>query len=174
MVLCVGIVTVSDRSARGERDDASGPALRQAVVDQGWKVVRMKIIPDDFEAIRNLLSTWADDGELDLILTTGGTGFSPRDITPEATRVVIERAAPGLAEAMRAASLKITPHAMLSRSIVGIRKRTLIVNFPGSPKAAVENLAVILPVLPHAVQLLQDDPDSEAGHFIGTQALIEG
>jgi molybdenum cofactor synthesis domain-containing protein len=99
-----------------------------------------------------------------VILTTGGTGFSPRDITPEATGAVIERQAPGLAEAMRLASMQITPHAMLSRAIAGIRKQTLIVNLPGSPKAAIENLAVILPVLHHAVQLLQEDPASEAGH----------
>ena len=130
----------------------------------------MKIIPDDFQTIKDLLTAWTDRDGLDLILTTGGTGFSPRDITPEATRAVIDRAAPGLAEAMRASSLKITPHAMLSRAIAGIRKRTLIVNLPGSPKAATENMAVILPVLPHAVQLLQDDPDSEAGHNLGTQA----
>jgi molybdenum cofactor synthesis domain-containing protein len=101
---------------------------------------------------------------MDLVLTTGGTGFSPRDVTPEATLAVIERTAPGLAEAMRAASLRVTPHAMLSRAAAGIRRRTLIVNLPGSPKGAVENLGVILPVLPHAVQLLQEDPTAEAGH----------
>jgi molybdopterin adenylyltransferase len=163
-VLRVGIITVSDRSYRGEREDMSGPALQQQVLDQGWEIVRMEIIPDDYQAIEMTLSSWADNGEMDVILTTGGTGFSPRDITPEATLAVIERTAPGLAEAMRTASLRITQHAMLSRSIAGIRKRALIVNFPGSPKAATENLAVILPVLPHAVQLLQDDPNSEAGH----------
>jgi len=163
-VLRVGIITISDRSSRGEREDESGPALRQMIVDQNWEASKMEIIPDDFHAIKSLLSVWADRGDLDVILTTGGTGFSARDITPEATQVVIERSTPGIAEAMRAASLKITPHAMLSRSIAGIRKRTLIVNFPGSPKAAIENLEVILPVLPHAVQLLQEDPSSEEGH----------
>jgi molybdopterin adenylyltransferase len=101
---------------------------------------------------------------VDVILTTGGTGFSPRDVTPEATRAVIEREAPGLAEAMRAASLKVTPHAMLSRIVTGIRKRTLILNLPGSPKGAVENLQVVIPVLSHAVQLLRDDPASESTH----------
>jgi molybdenum cofactor synthesis domain-containing protein len=105
---------------------------------------------------------------MDIILTTGGTGFSPRDITPEATQSVVERQAPGLAEAMRAASLSVTPHAMLSRAIAGIRKRTLIINLPGNPKAAVENLEVVLPVLPHAVQLLCEHPDSEAGHHLPT------
>ncbi|MDQ2693657.1 MAG: MogA/MoaB family molybdenum cofactor biosynthesis protein, partial [Chloroflexota bacterium] len=105
-----------------------------------------------------------EQGGLDVILTTGGTGFSPRDVTPEATRAVIEREAPGLADAMRAASLRITPHAMLSRIVTGIRKNVLIVNLPGSPKGAVENLQVILPVLPHAVQLLHEDPSSEGSH----------
>lgn len=164
MFLRVGIVTISDRSARGEREDASGPALRQQVLEQEWVVPRMDIIPDDFQTIKDLLTSWADAGDLDVILTTGGTGFAPRDITPEATQAVIERSASGLAEAMRAASLQITPHAMLSRAVAGIRKRTLIINLPGSPKAATENLAVILPVIPHAVQLLQEDPASEAGH----------
>jgi molybdenum cofactor synthesis domain-containing protein len=110
------------------------------------------------------LIDWSDRSELDIILTTGGTGFSPRDVTPEATRAVIERDAPGLAEAMRAASLRITPHAMLSRIVTGIRKKTLIINLPGSPKGAVENLQVILPVLSHAVQLLREDPASERTH----------
>ena len=163
-VLRICILTISDRSARGERDDASGPALKQKILDQHWEVTRSDIVPDDFTAIRNTLSNWADSGECDVIMTTGGTGFGTRDITPEATRDVIERITPGLTEAMRAASLRITPHAMLSRGIAGIRKRTLIVNFPGSPKAAVENFDVILPVLPHAVQLLRDDPNSELGH----------
>ena len=168
MVLRVGIVTVSDRCSRGEREDASGPALQQQIIDQGWDVVRMELIPDDYHSIKDLLSSWADGGELDLIMTTGGTGFSPRDITPEATYAVLDRSAPGMAEAMRTASLKITPHAMLSRAVAGIRKRTLIVNFPGSPKGATENLAVILPVLPHAVQLLREDPEAESGHRLGT------
>jgi len=166
MTLRVGILTVSDRSSRGEREDASGPALREQVLGMGWEVVRAEIVPDDLPAIQELLTRWADGGELDVILTTGGTGFTPRDITPEATRAVIEREAPGLAEAMRAASLQITPHAMLSRAVAGIRKQAIIVNFPGSPKAATENLAVIAPVLPHAVQLLQNDPRSEAGHTV--------
>lgn len=173
MSLCVGVITVSDRSARGEREDLSGLVLQQLVLDQGWEVLRMEIIPDDFLAIKELLSRWADRGDLDMILTSGGTGFSPRDITPEATQAVIDRAAPGLAEAMRAASLQVTPHAMLSRAVAGIRKQTLIVNLPGSPKAAAENLAVIMPVLEHAVQLLQNDPASEAGHRFGTEPAAD-
>lgn len=160
----IAILTVSDRSARGERADQSGPALAKAVTEYGWYIVQQAILPDDMAPLSELLSKWADSGEVDVILTTGGTGFSPRDITPEVTLTVIQRQTPGLAEAMRAASLSITPHAMLSRAVAGIRERTLIINLPGSPKAALENLAVIAPVLSHAVQLLQDDPTSEAGH----------
>ncbi|GAB4447024.1 MAG: molybdopterin adenylyltransferase [Anaerolineales bacterium] len=164
MTIRFGILTLSDRSSRGERPDASGPALTHLIETQGWSVARQSLLPDDEPAIRALLAEWADSGEMDIILTTGGTGFAPRDVTPEATRAVIEREAPGLAEAMRAASLKITPHAMLSRVVAGIRKRTLIINLPGSPKGAVENLQVVLPVLPHAVQLLREDPRSESSH----------
>lgn len=164
MNIRIGILTISDRSARGERADLSGPALQQAVEALGWIVVRTSIIPDEHAAITEYLLKWCDSGEVDVILTTGGTGFAPRDITPEATQAVIERPAPGLAEAMRAASLLVTPHALLSRACAGIRKRSLIVNLPGSPKGALENLHVIQTVLPHAVQLLRDDPEAEAGH----------
>jgi molybdenum cofactor synthesis domain-containing protein len=164
MNLRFGILTLSDRSSRGERPDASGPALVRLILTENWSVAKQALLPDDESAIRAILSEWADSGEVDIILTTGGTGFSLRDVTPEATRAVIEREAPGLAEAMRAASLKITPHAMLSRIVTGIRKRSLIINLPGSPKGAVENLQVVLPVLTHAVQLLQEDPASEASH----------
>ncbi|HMB21571.1 MAG TPA: MogA/MoaB family molybdenum cofactor biosynthesis protein, partial [Anaerolineales bacterium] len=147
MTIRFGILTLSDRSARGERADTSGPALADLIRAEGWSVARQGMLPDELTAIRDLLISWADSGELDVILTTGGTGFAPRDVTPEATRAVIDREAPGLAEAMRAASLKITPHAMLSRVVTGIRKRTLIINLPGSPKGAVENLQVVIPVL---------------------------
>ena len=164
MSLRVAILTVSDRSSRGEREDASGPALAQLVQEQGWTMSRQSLVPDEESAIRDLLAAWADSGDLDVILTTGGTGFAPRDVTPEATRAILDREAPGLAEAMRATSLKITPHAMLSRIVTGIRKKTLIINLPGSPKGAVENLQVIVPVLPHAIQLLQEDPTSESTH----------
>ena len=159
-----GILTLSDRSSRGERTDSSGPALVTLIQAEGWSVTKQALLPDEESAIREMLTSWADSNEMDLILTTGGTGFSPRDTTPEATRAVIERETPGLAEAMRAASLKITPHAMLSRIVTGIRKKTLIINLPGSPKGAVENLQVVIPVLPHAVQLLQEDPTSESTH----------
>ena len=164
MNLRFGILTLSDRSSRGERADSSGPALATLVQAQGWSVVKQSLLPDEESAIREILTSWADSNEMDVILTTGGTGFSPRDVTPEATRAVIHREAPGLSEAMRLASLKITPHAMLSRVVTGIRKKTLIINLPGSPKGAVENLEVILPVLPHAVQLLREDPASESTH----------
>ena len=161
-----GILTISDRSSRGERPDSSGPALDETVVAQGWQVLRRQIIPDDFSAIRQELADWSESGDLDVILTTGGTGLGPRDVTPEATQAVIERPTPGIAEAMRSASLQVTPHAMLSRATAGIRRRTLIVNLPGSPKGAVENLKVIMPVLPHAIELLADDPGAEAGHQV--------
>lgn len=164
MTIRFGILTLSDRSARGERADSSGPALAALIQAEGWSVVKQSLLPDEESAIREILTNWADGGELDVILTTGGTGFSPRDVTPEATRAVIDREAPGLAEAMRAASLRVTPHAMLSRIVTGIRRETLIINLPGSPKGAVENLQVITAVLPHAVQLLHEDPASEASH----------
>ena len=164
MTIRFGILTLSDRSARGERADSSGPALANLIQGEGWLVVKQSVLPDDEDSIREILATWADSREMDVVLTTGGTGLSPRDVTPEATRAVIEREAPGLAEAMRTASLKVTPHAMLSRIVTGIRGRTLIINLPGSPKGAVENLQVVLPVLPHAVQLLKEDPSSESTH----------
>ena len=164
MAIRVGILTVSDRSARGERTDSTGPLLRQIAERQGWMVEREGIVPDELLSIQTMLAGWTDDARLDLILTTGGTGFAPRDMTPEATRGVIEREAPGLAEAMRAASLRTTVHAMLSRAVCGIRGRTLIINLPGSPQAARENLETVLPTLPHAVALLQESPDSEHGH----------
>ena len=165
MTIRFGILTLSDRSSRGERADASGPALANLIQAEGWSVVKQALLPDEESAIREILTSWADSSEMDIILTTGGTGFSPRDVTPEATRAIIEREAPGLAEAMRAASLRVTPHAMLSRIVTGIRRKTLIINLPGSPKGAVENFQVVIPVLPHAVQLLQEDPTSESTHY---------
>jgi len=159
-----GILTVSDRSAQGLRPDLSGPALVELITARGWLVERTAVVPDDLILLRATLLEWADHAGLDVILTTGGTGFAPRDVTPEATRLVIERDAPGLAEAMRLESLKSTPHAMLSRALAGIRGKVLIINLPGSPKAAVENLQVILPVLPHAVELLREHPEAEQHH----------
>jgi molybdenum cofactor synthesis domain-containing protein len=164
MTIRFGILTLSDRSSRGERADVSGPALLQLIQAEGWSVVKQDILPDEEIAIRQRLIEWTNDGQLDVILTTGGTGVAPRDVAPEATRAVIEREVPGLAEAMRAASLKITPHAMLSRVVTGIRGHTLIINLPGSPKGAVENLQIVIPALPHAIQLLREDPASEQTH----------
>ncbi len=161
MTLRFGILTISDRSSRGERPDASGPVLVEAVRAAGWQVQQTAIIPDDFDRIRDTLCAWADSGNMDVILTTGGTGFAPRDVTPEATLAVIERLAPGIPEAMRAASLRSVPTAMLTRMVAGLRGRTLIINLPGSPKGAKENLDVVLPVLAHAVHLLRDE---DAGH----------
>ena len=164
MTLRFGILTASDRSARGERPDLSGPALAELIASQGWEVLCQAVLPDDLATLRETLIAWAGRGDLDIILTTGGTGFSPRDVTPEATLAVVERLAPGLAEAMRAASLQVTPHAMLSRAVAGIRGQVLMINLPGSPKAAVENLQVVLPVLTHAVELLREDPLAEKHH----------
>lgn len=154
----VAILTVSDRSARGERRDESGPAIQQIVEnDLGGEVIEAVIVPDDIEAIAAVLVRWCDERDVHLALTTGGTGFAQRDVTPEATLRVIERRAPGLEEAMRADSLKHTVHAMLSRAVAGTRRQTVIVNLPGSPRAVQENLAVILPALPHAVRLLRGE-----------------
>jgi len=162
----VGILTLSDRGAAGEYEDRSGSVIRDLVTERlGAEVAEYAIIPDEFERIRDTLVAWTDKARLDLILTTGGTGFAPRDVTPEATQAVIEREAPGLVFAMLRDSLAITPHAMLSRAVAGIRSRTLIVNLPGSPKAVRENLESILPALPHALELLREAPGSEAGHL---------
>lgn len=149
------VLTISDRSARGERADASGPLLASIIKASGGEVGPVAILPDDRPAIRAELEAITDSGGVDVILTTGGTGFAPRDVTPEATRDVLDKEAPGLAEAMRAESLKKTGTAMLSRAVAGIRKATLIVNLPGSPKAARENFEVILAALAHAVELLR-------------------
>ena len=164
VILRFGILTVSDRSARGERPDLSGPALGNVIISQGWEVAKNDIVPDEIEDIRKTLIAWSDENELDVILSTGGTGFSPRDVTPEATLEVIERLAPGLSEVMRTASLEVTRHAMLSRATAGIRGSTLIVNLPGSPNGAVENFEVILLVLPHAVAVLRGDDKAERSH----------
>jgi len=158
------ILTVSDRSARGEREDASGPALKKVVEEYGGKIVHYEIVADEQIAIEKILKDWCDTDAMDVILTTGGTGCAPRDVTPEATAAVIERPVPGIAEAIRSASLQITPHAMLSRGIAGIRKRVLVINLPGSPKGAVQSFEIALPVLPHAVQLLREDSAAEQSH----------
>lgn len=164
MSIKFAILTVSDRSSRGLREDLSGPVLQGAITDYGWEVTQTDIVADEISAIEKRLCHWSDSEKINVILTTGGTGFTPRDVTPEATQAVLDRNAPGLAEAMRAGSLTITPHAMLSRAVAGIRKKTLIVNLPGSPKGALENFRIIAPVLPHAVQLLENDSGAEENH----------
>ncbi len=164
MEVRVGILTVSDRSFQGTRADTAGPALSAAIRQPGWTIQATGVVPDEVESIIAKLIEWTDRGDIDVVLTTGGTGLAARDVTPEATLAIVQRAVPGLAEAMRAASLKITPHAMLSRATAGIRGRTLVINLPGSPKGALENFQVIQSVLPHAVELLRGDPGAEAGH----------
>ena len=150
----VAILTASDKGARGERQDESGLVIKEMVEAAGGKVAIYEVVPDEFTLLREKLMAYADELQLHLVLTTGGTGLSPRDNTPDATLAVIEKQVPGMAEAMRAFGLQKTPHAMLSRAVCGIRNRTLIVNLPGSPRAVRENLGVILPAIPHALDVL--------------------
>ena len=157
----VGILTISDKGYRGEREDKSGSAIREFMSGIKAEIKRYQIVPDEPELIKKALVDFCDQG-LDLILTTGGTGFSPRDFTPEATREVIERETPGISEAIRIYGLKKTPRAMLSRAVSGIRKRTLIINLPGSERGVRESLAAVLEVLPHAIEILKGEV-SECG-----------
>lgn len=152
----IGILTISDKGSQGQRQDKSGEAIRDAVASIG-KVVKYEIVPDEKDVIANTLKKWSDDGKLDVILTTGGTGLSKRDVTPEATLTVIDREVPGIAEAMRVKALDKTPTAMLSRAVAGQRGQCLIVNLPGSTKAVKECLDVILPALPHAVEIIKGE-----------------
>jgi molybdenum cofactor synthesis domain-containing protein len=149
------VLTVSDRASRGVYTDEAGPLVRRMIVEAGGRIVAIGLVPDEREQIASTLIAMSEDPEIDLIVTTGGTGLGPRDVTPEATREVIEREAPGIAEAMRATGLQITPNASLSRQVCGTRDRTLIVNLPGSPKAAAESLGAVLGILPHAVEMLR-------------------
>jgi len=157
-----GIITVSDKGSQGKREDLSGPAIAEILVSAAIEVKQTLIIPDEKDQIREAIINFADVEKLDLILTTGGTGVSPRDLTPDATLKVIDKEVPGMAEAMRHQSMLITPHAMISRAVAGIRGRSLIINLPGSPKGAKENLNVILPALKHAIEKIKGD-DSECG-----------
>lgn len=146
-----GILTISDKGSRGEREDTSGPELQAMLIEQGYSVVAYAVVPDNVAAIQETFRIWADEKNIDLILSTGGTGVSPSDLTPEATRPLLDREIPGIGEAMRQASLQKTPNAILSRGIAGIRKQSLIINLPGSKKAARENLEAVLPALQHAI-----------------------
>ncbi len=160
----LGILTISTSGHEGKREDASGAAIRRTLAPPVYKEERYEMIPDVREAIEDRFRTWADEDRLDLIVSTGGTGLSPTDVTPEACLAVIDREVPGMAETMRAQTLSKTPMAMISRSVVGARGHTLIVTLPGSPKAVVECLEVILPVLPHALEILKDRAE---GHPTG-------
>jgi molybdenum cofactor synthesis domain-containing protein len=153
-----GILTLSDKGARGERTDLSGPALTEWLSRKGVETAAYEMIPDDMDQISGKLAEWSDSGSLDIILTTGGTGVSPRDVTPEATMKILERVIPGFGELMRFKSLAKTPSAAISRAVAGIRGRTLIINLPGSPKGAVENLEAVWAAVPHAVAKIQGDP----------------
>jgi molybdenum cofactor synthesis domain-containing protein len=155
--LQTGVLVLSDKGFGGEREDTSGPALVRFLSEQGIKRTQLLLLPDDRARIADALVQWADNGQLDLILTCGGTGVSPRDVTPEATRDVVATILPGFGERMRAVSLAKSPHAVVSRATAGIRGRTLIINLPGSPRAAIENLAAVWPAVPHAVAKLQGD-----------------
>jgi molybdenum cofactor synthesis domain-containing protein len=161
-VFTVGILTISDKGSRGERQDKSGEAIREILSGMDVSVLSYDMVPDEKDLIIEKLVKWADKDNLDVVITTGGTGLTPRDVTPEATLAVVDRIVPGFAEAMRAESLKKTPHAMLSRAVVGTRGKCLIVNLPGSPKAVRECFEVILPALPHAVETLKGQA-SECG-----------
>jgi len=158
-MISIGVLTISDSGAKGAREDTSGERIRAMVTQLSEAVLSAgAIIPDERDQIEATLREWSDEKQVNLILTTGGTGLAPRDVTPEATKAVIEREAPGIAEAMRAFSLQQTPFGMLSRGVAGTRGHTLIINLPGSPKAVQECLECILPVLPHAVNLLTEGP----------------
>ena len=152
-----GIITVSDKGSRGEREDLSGPAIKELLTSLPAEVKFSAVIPDDTDVIAATLRECSDERALDLIVTTGGTGVSPRDVTPEATREVIDKEIPGMAEVMRMEGLKKTPHAMISRAVVGMRRQSLIINLPGSPKAVKENLSVLLPALPHTLSKIKGD-----------------
>lgn len=161
--ISVGVLTVSDRSSVGERTDKSGPVIIEILKANGYLIHEYKIVPDEKDRIISDLLKWSDE-KVPLIFTTGGTGFAPRDITPEATRAIIERETPGISEYLRYRSFEITPHATLSRATSGIKDKSLIINLPGSPKSVKECLEFLLPVLPHAIELLLESPESEKNH----------
>ena len=166
-MLRVGVITASDKGSRGEREDLSGPTLAKLVQEIGGEVVEYVVLPDDQALLAEKMRQWSDELSLDLILTTGGTGFSLRDVTPEATLTVADRMVPGIAEVMRMESLKVTPKAMLSRAVAVLRKQTLIINMPGSPKAVRECFAAIAPAIPHGIQILKGEASECAKPEVG-------
>jgi molybdopterin adenylyltransferase len=164
MMFRAGILTISDSAFKGERADGSGPLIHRLLDKEGYKVVVHEIVPDEQHEIEKIFIAWTDGRTLDVIISTGGTGLSPRDVTPEATKSVIGREVPGIVDAVRVRGLQDTPRAMLSRAVAGIRARTLIVNLPGSPAAVQQGLEVLLPVLGHALKKIRGDqtPCSQA------------
>lgn len=164
----VGVLTISDRGAQGLRIDTGGPGISEWLQLKGIATERYEIVPDEHDAIAEKLTAWVDDGKIDLILTTGGTGVSPRDVTPEATMQIVDRLIPGFGELMRIESLKITPMAILSRAVAGVRKQTLIINLPGSPKGAIENLSSVWPAVPHAISKIQGE-QQECSFLVNTE-----
>jgi len=164
MKISASVLTISDRSYNGIRQDASGPKIIDLLSGNNFEIVNYEIVPDEISMIANKLSEWIDQEKSMLIFTTGGTGFAPRDNTPEATRKIIEKETPGISEFIRIKSIEKTPHAILSRGVSGISNKTLIINLPGSPKAACESIEFILNIIPHAIALIYDDPNSEKNH----------
>ncbi len=154
-VMNAGILTVSDRSFKGERKDAGGPALRALFEGAGWIVSETNIVPDEKSRIKKVIKDWCDRKKIPLVITTGGTGIGPKDVTPEATREIVEKELPGVCELIRQEGLKHTPFAVLSRGVVGIRKKTLIINLPGSPKGAEQSLTAVIGIIPHALDILR-------------------
>lgn len=157
LMLTAAIITISDGVWRGERPDESGQVIKERLSMLGWHLARYEVVPDEVKVISDKLAQWADEGKIDIILTNGGTGLAPRDVTPEATLAIVDRVVPGLAEMMRVQTFSRTPFSMLSRAVAGVRKSCLIINLPGSPKAVRECLEVILPALPHAVGIIKGE-----------------
>jgi len=168
-MLNFGILTISDKGSRGQRYDESGQTIKDRLSLLGSDVVKYEVVPDEMDIITSKLIEWADNGDMDVILTTGGTGLSTRDVTPEATLAAVDKVVPGLAETMRAETFKKTPFAILSRTVAGIRRGCLIINLPGSPKAVRECLEVVLPVIPHAMEIIKGEvTEHSTGHQEGS------
>lgn len=164
MKITASVLTISDRSSKGIRQDESGPKIIELLTKNDFEIVNYEIVPDEISVISKKLTEWIDQEKSMLVFTTGGTGFAPRDNTPEATRKILEKETPGISEYIRNKSIEKTPHAILSRGVSGISKKTLIINLPGSPKAACESIEFILTIIPHAIALINEDPNSEKNH----------